>query len=204
MSPEAINLQREEQDPPEYTDNTKTDVWNFGILVHNVVAPLSLVEIRSTSSLRISSRLCTSTWTPSPPPKAAIVEQQAPEFSLLTILRGLTAKTANRSSSGSSGTTISSPTWTPGPDDSGQSTYSIGSKARRRHVERHLVGYALASGTYVVDFPPTRRKSKRPRRDPSSSFPQWARQLVTLCLAAEPLRRPSMNDLLIVLSYFED
>ncbi|KAH3705797.1 hypothetical protein Pelo_19655 [Pelomyxa schiedti] len=35
MSPEAINLQREEQDPPEYTDNTKTDVWNlanFGLI----------------------------------------------------------------------------------------------------------------------------------------------------------------------------
>ncbi|KAH3758151.1 hypothetical protein Pelo_10092 [Pelomyxa schiedti] len=141
--------------------STQGDVWDFGILVHNVVAPLSYVELKSTSS----------------PP------EQPGDYAAL--------ETHNSPAVGNRDPQFS--------------------RGHGTQVERFQVGRALASGAFVVDAgqcvttwhttsvsPPSLAEATAVmhEQDPKQLLPIWARQLISLCLVADPLQRPSMEALL--------
>ncbi|KAH3732192.1 hypothetical protein Pelo_16978 [Pelomyxa schiedti] len=166
FSPEAIIQQRDALDPPIALDKTKIDVWNFGILVHTVVAPLSLVYLQSTSSsLPVSFG----------------------RFHWKLNEEGKRKNTKN--------TLLST----------GSHPHPKQVEPKTRPVERHLVGYALASGTLVVGFQEgtgMMMNSGTRRGDVHQQpFAPWAQQLVTMCLVAEPTNRPTVKQLLVVWNY---
>ncbi|KAH3731429.1 hypothetical protein Pelo_17738 [Pelomyxa schiedti] len=190
---------------PQY-DKTKTDVWSFGILVHAVVAPLSLVYLKSTSGLSISTgRL---QWQH----QEEAVSATSP--SVASLPHWPKDKPPP-----------SSPNYTPSPTDgstvgkkSKKNTHRGSSHSKQvaptRQVERGLVGNALASGTLVVGFQegtgmmmltpamgdnPNQHQQQQQVEEP---FPRWAQQLVTLCLVAEPTNRPTIQQLLVVWNYY--
>ncbi|KAH3759190.1 hypothetical protein Pelo_8990 [Pelomyxa schiedti] len=170
--------------------STEGDVWDFGILVHNVVGPRSFVALKSAPSCKTHP-----------------------------------AQTANKSRprkksipSGQSAATKPVP------------KVKLGS--RRRHpelFERFQVGSALARGTFVVDIDNCATTTSPQTPQSSSSFtaprvlvgtntknrthtttatatryplPLWARQVISLCLVADPLNRPSITSLLRAWGYF--
>ncbi|KAH3732411.1 hypothetical protein Pelo_16756 [Pelomyxa schiedti] len=153
LSPEAILGNT----PP----GTHTDAWNFGLLVHSVVAPLSLVHLKSTSPPHITSKKTV-------PARNRYHSRTKANHTTSTAAMSDTARRTPPQS-----TAFNS------PGDSGPE----GTEGHRR-VDVFQVGYALASGAFIVDTDYY-----------WATMPRWVAPTIGFCLDPSPLTRISMGAL---------
>ncbi|KAH3723156.1 hypothetical protein Pelo_18142 [Pelomyxa schiedti] len=195
MSPEAISQ-------GNTLPTTHGDVWNFGILVHNVVAPLSFINIKSTTTSSFPKRNNagkpgkTSTTIPASTCYATSTTQRTSGFKSVSLREKSFAAS-------SSATRETVPELLELESGGGGRGYNY------IEVERFQVARALAGGEFVVDsdtlttatasITSTTGASQGEQQQPHRvvvPLPLWARQVVSCCLVADPSLRPPINTLL--------
>ncbi|KAH3732103.1 hypothetical protein Pelo_17064 [Pelomyxa schiedti] len=144
------------------------DVWNFGILVHNVVAPLSFVALKSApTSSPLNNAAATNPGSKLKRHSHREHLQRSERFHVCSALAsGKFVVDTDHCTTTSPASPWEQTIQCPSPSSASGTKNSI----------------RTANGTATV--PP-----------PSYPLPLWARQLITLCLVADPSDRPSMTGL---------
>ncbi|KAH3758324.1 hypothetical protein Pelo_9884 [Pelomyxa schiedti] len=171
-SPEVLN---------GYRASPKSDVWDFGILVHNLVAPLSYVALKSVT-LSSTGNTGPSKTSSIPPPTTQLSSQSTGGTTSATSTA--TGTTTTVSVPDSAPTAASTSRRTPPPPS--------GMKPWHTEVERFHVAPALSRGAFVVDTD----------RCDAATMPPWSLQLLSCCLVADPFARSPMSSLLRICDHF--
>ncbi|KAH3743701.1 hypothetical protein Pelo_14906 [Pelomyxa schiedti] len=171
-SPEVLN---------GYQASPKSDVWDFGILLHNLMAPLSYVALKSVTLSSIGNSGAEASSIPQP---TTLLNSQS-TGTTSTPSTATRTTTTEVSVPDSALTAASTSIRTPPPPPSVM-------KPGHTEVERFHVAPALSHGAFVVDTD---------RCDPAT-MPPWSLQLLSCCLVADPSARSPMSSLLRICDHF--
>ncbi|KAH3758476.1 hypothetical protein Pelo_9719 [Pelomyxa schiedti] len=188
MSPEAI-IQG------DTFPTTQGDVWNFGILVHNVVAPLSFVNLKSKTSSSRNPKTSSGTQR-----KAIPVESAAP-VPELSVLKCTTARSRpfDTETTGKNPVELSA---------AGEPQHNYNNYSGIIEVERYQVAPALSTGQFFVD---TDTMTTSTTTDAAGGkqkawqrviLPLWARQVISCCLVADPSFRSPIETIINIWDHF--
>ncbi|KAH3731473.1 hypothetical protein Pelo_17697 [Pelomyxa schiedti] len=159
-------------EPPEC--DQKTDVWSFGVLVHQLVDPLNpFVEVELTARHPAGTfHPTSSTTTPTSTKQSPAQRAWPPPFA--------------------------APPTTAPPPPTPTTTTTTTNATMSMVVELSQLQRATAASSTSRWFTPTFTSSS-----PSSAqIPRWARQLMECCWAVEPNSRPDMCDLIRIWDHF--